>query len=289
MMQPIDENNSFNPNYSIQLKGLLMDFSTPKLMGIVNLTPDSFFEGSRFQLEKHLLSQVELMLKEGADIIDLGAFSSRPFVKEITEQLEKERLIAPLKAVLKEFSDAVVSVDTSRSEIAKASVQEGASMINDISGGDFDSKMFETISELKVPYVLMHMQGKPENMQVDPTYVDVFKEVYFSFSKKLKRLNELLVNDVILDPGFGFGKTLEHNYTLLKNLNHFQNLDCPILVGLSRKGMIQKVIHKDATEALNATTAAHVLALMNGANILRVHDVKEAKEAIDIVNCYQKH
>ncbi len=266
-----------------------MDFSTPKLMGIVNLTPDSFFEGSRFQLKKHLLSKVELMLKEGADIIDLGAFSSRPFAKEITEQLEKERLIAPLKAVLKEFPDAVVSVDTYRSEIAKASVQEGAAMINDISGGDFDPKMFETISELKVPYVLMHMQAKPENMQVDPTYVDVFKEIYFSFSKKLKRLTELLVNDVILDPGFGFGKTLEHNYTLLKNLNHFQNLDCPILVGLSRKGMIQKVIHRDAAEALNGTTAAHVLALMNGANILRVHDLKEAKEAIDIVNSYQKH
>ena len=287
-MQLANEFNPFQNNYSINCKGVLMDFSTPKIMGIVNLTPDSFFTKSRFQAENEILQQVEKMLLEGADIIDLGAFSSRPNSDFISLQEEQVRLLFPLKKIIQEFPSAILSIDTYRSEIAKQSVQEGAVIINDISGGDLDDKMFETIAALKVPYVMMHMKGTPKTMQQSPEYDDVFQEIYKSFSSKLARLNDVGVNDVVLDVGFGFGKTLTHNYTLLKKLNYFHSLQRPVLVGLSRKGMIQKVIGAVAEDALNGTTAAHVLALQNGANILRVHDLKEAKEAIQIVDFYQK-
>ena len=287
-MQLGNEFSPFQNKYSINCKGVLMDFSTPKIMGIVNLTPDSFFTRSRFQAEKEILQQVEKMLEEGADIIDLGAFSSRPNSDFITEEEEKERLLSPLKSIVKAFPEAVLSVDTYRCTIATQAVSEGATMINDISGGDLDDNMFETIATLQVPYVLMHMKGTPKTMQQAPVYEDVVKEITKGFSARLNRLNELGVNDVILDVGFGFGKTLEHNYTLLKHLNYFHSLGRPILTGLSRKGMIQKLIGESAENALNGTTAAHVLALQNGANILRVHDVKEAKETIQIVDFYQK-
>ncbi len=287
-MQLGNEFSPFQNKYSINCKGVLMDFSTPKIMGIVNLTPDSFFTRSRFQAEKEILQQVEKMLEEGADIIDLGAFSSRPNSDFITEEEEKERLLSPLKSIVKAFPEAVLSVDTYRCTIATQAVSEGATMINDISGGDLDDNMFETIATLQVPYVLMHMKGTPKTMQQAPVYEDVVKEITKGFSARLNRLNELGVNDVILDVGFGFGKTLEHNYTLLKHLNYFHSLGRPILTGLSRKGMIQKIIGESAENALNGTTAAHVLALQNGANILRVHDVKEAKETIQIVDFYQK-
>ncbi|MDB9964222.1 dihydropteroate synthase [Vicingaceae bacterium] len=287
-MQLANEFNPFQNNYSINFKGVLMDFSTPRIMGIVNLTPDSFFSGSRFQAEKEILLQVEKILTEGADIIDLGAFSSQPNSDFISLEEEKDRLLSPLKQIAKEFPTAVLSIDTYRSEIAKQSIQEGASIINDISGGDLDEAMFPTIAALKVPYVMMHMKGTPKTMQESPSYTNVCQEIFKNFSTKLIQLNKLGVNDVILDVGFGFGKTLAHNYTLLKKLNNFQSLQRPILVGLSRKGMIQKVIEVTSETALNGTTAAHVLALQNGANILRVHDVKEAKEAIQIVDFYQK-
>ena len=286
-MQKFNEFSPFQNNYSINLKGFLTDFSTPKVMGIVNLTPDSFFDKSRAN-EHTVLKQVETMLEQGADMIDLGAFSSRPNAKLIEEKEERERLLNPLKAIVKEFPEAIISIDTYRSSIAKDVVEEGASMINDISGGDFDEEMFSTIAKLNVPYVLMHIKGTPATMQINPEYNDIFKEVYASFSEKLNQLRQLGVKDVILDVGFGFGKTLEHNYTLLKQLAYFQSLEHPILAGISRKGMIQKLINDSASNALNGTTAAHVLALMNGANILRVHDVKEAKEAIAIVDFYQK-
>ena len=288
-MQQVNEFKPFQNNYSINCKGFLLDFSTPRIMGIVNLTPDSFFSGSRFQAEKEILSQVEKMLTEGADIIDLGAFSSRPNADLISFEEEKKRLLSPLQKLVQEFPSTVISVDTYRSKIAELSIYEGASIINDISGGDLDESMFETIAKLKVPYVLMHMQGTPETMQENPEYEDVFKEIYKGFSKKLQKLTSLGANDVILDVGFGFGKTLKHNYTLLKKLNFFHSLQRPVLAGISRKGMIQKVIHASADDSLNGTTAAHVLALQNGANILRVHDVKAAKEAIQIVSYYQKH
>ena len=288
-MQLGNEFSPFQNKYSINCKGVLMDFSTPKIMGIVNLTPDSFFTRSRFQAEKEILQQVEKMLEEGADIIDLGAFSSRPNSDFITEEEEKERLLSPLKSIVKAFPEAVLSVDTYRCTIATQAVSEGATMINDISGGDLDDNMFETIAILQVPYVLMHMKGTPKTMQQAPVYEDVVKEITKGFSARLNRLNELGVNDVILDVGFGFGKTLEHNYTLLKHLNYFHSLGRPILTGLSRKGMIQKIIGESAENALNGTTAAHVLALQNGANLLRVHDVKAAKETIQIVDFYQKN
>ena len=266
-----------------------MDFSTPKVMGILNLTPDSFYDGGKFQDKKEMLQQVETMLSEGASIIDVGAFSSRPSASLISMEEERSRLQPALISIMKEFPSAILSVDTYRSEIAKLAINEGASIINDISGGKFDSKMFETIAQLKVPYIMMHMQGKPKTMQHKPTYEDVFKEVFYFFTEQLKKLNQLGVNDVILDVGFGFGKTLNHNYELLRKLKHFHPLNCPVLVGLSRKGMIQKVIESTAAESLNATTAAHVIALQNGANLLRVHDVKAAKEAVEIVDFYQKH
>lgn len=287
-MQMNDENNSFQTNYTIQVQGKLIDFSTTKVMGIVNLTPDSFYTESRFQRDDTILKQVEKMLEEEAEFIDLGAFSSRPGAKMITEEEEKKRLIPALKSIVKQFPNCCISVDTYRSEIAKMAVNEGAAIINDISAGSFDSAMFKTIAQLKVPYIIMHMLGEPKTMQEDPKYKDLVNEVYYFFSEKLKQLNALKVNDVILDVGFGFGKSLAHNYSLLKNLNFFQQLERPMLVGLSRKGMIQKVLDTDAAGALNGSTAAHVLALMNGANILRVHDVKEAKQAVDIVNFYQK-
>jgi dihydropteroate synthase len=288
-MQQVNEFRPFQNKYSINCKGVLMDFSTPRIMGIVNLTPDSFFGGSRFQAEKEILSQVEKMLIEGADIIDLGAFSSRPNADLISFEEEKKRLLSPLQNIVHEFPSAVISIDTYRSKVAELSIYEGASIINDISGGDLDESMFEIIATLKVPYILMHMQGTPKTMQQNPEYEDVFKEIYKGFSEKLQKITALGANDVILDVGFGFGKTLKHNYTLLKKLNSFHSLQRPVLAGISRKGMIQKVIHASADDSLNGTTAAHVLALQNGANILRVHDAKAAKEAIQIVSYYQKH
>ena len=288
-MQEVNEFSPFQNKYSINCKGVLMDFSTPRIMGIVNLTPDSFFGGSRFQTEKEILSQVEKMITEGADIIDLGAFSSRPNADLISFEEEKKRLLSPLQKLVQEFPSTVISVDTYRSKIAELSIYEGASIINDISGGDLDESMFETIAKLKVPYILMHMQGTPKTMQQNPEYEDVFKEIYKGFSEKLQKITALGANDVILDVGFGFGKTLKHNYTLLKKLNSFHSLQRPVIAGISRKGMIQKVIHTSASDSLNGTTAAHVLALQNGANILRVHDVNAAKEAIQIVSYYQKH
>lgn len=287
-MQFKNESNSFQRNYSIQLNGLLMDLSTVKIMGVVNPTPDSFFKNSRFNSEKEILFQVEKMVEEGVDILDIGAFSSKPNSQMISEQEERERLLPFLKSIVKHFPQLPLSVDTYRSEIAKEAVHSGAAMINDISAGNFDPKMIETMGELKIPYVMMHMQGEPSTMQNNPSYEDVFREVFAFFSKKLSLLNEFNVNDVILDVGFGFGKNISHNYQLLKKLAHFHTLECPLLIGLSRKGMIQKVIEQTADEALNGTTVAHTIALLNGASILRVHDVKEAKEAVDIVEYYEK-
>ena len=287
-MQSANEFNPFQNNYSINCGGLLTDFSTPKIMGIVNLTPDSFFEGSRKKSEKETLELVEKHLSEGADFIDLGAFSSGPNSCLITQEEEQKRLIVPLQLIVKEFPKAVISVDTYRSEIAKQVINEGAHLINDISGGNFDEQMFATIANLRVPYILMHMQGEPKTMQHNPNYKDVFKEIYSEFFKKLTKLKSLGAADVILDVGFGFGKTNEHNYTLLKNLLYFHSLDCPVLVGISRKKMIQNIIGENANNSLNGTTAVNAVALLNGANILRVHDVKAAKETIQIVDFYQK-
>lgn len=267
---------------TLNCNGRLLLLDEPLVMGILNATPDSFYEKSRFSSEKQLLLQVEKMLSEGADIIDAGGYSTRPGAKNISEKEELQRLIPAIKIILKKFPRIIISADTFRSEVAKAAVENGASIINDISGGTSDKKMFETVAKLGVPYILMHIQGTPQTMQNNPQYKNVTKEILFFFAEKTKQLKELGVKDIILDPGFGFGKTLEHNYEILKNLNDFKIFELPILAGFSRKSMINKVLHTKPENALNGTTVLNTMALMKGAKILRVHDVKEAKEAVKI-------
>lgn len=268
---------------TINCKGNLVDLSTPKVMGILNITPDSFYDGGKYKDETDILKQTEKMLNEGASFIDVGAYSSRPGATHISVEEELSRIVQVVQLLLKTFPSIILSIDTFRSEVAKITVGEGASIINDISGGTIDRLMFQTIANLQVPYILMHMQGTPQNMQLNPNYEDVTKEVYKFFSKQISELRQLKVNDVIIDVGFGFGKTSEHNYELLNNLSFFKHLEVPILTGVSRKSMLYKVLETSAKEALNATTVANTIALLNGATILRVHDVKEAVEAIKIV------
>ncbi len=267
---------------TINCKGKLVDLSTPKVMGILNVTPDSFFDGGNYSSDKEILTQTEKMLLEGATFIDIGAYSSRPNAAHISEEEELKRLIPIVELLVNNFPSILISVDTFRSEIARKSIVSGACMINDISGGTLDNKMFKTIGELQVPYVLMHINGTPQDMQNNPTYTDILIEVAHYFSEKITALRKEKVNDIILDVGFGFGKTVEHNYTLLKNLSYFKSIGVPLLTGVSRKSMLYKLLNTSAIEALNATTAANTIALMNGTNILRVHDVKEAMEAVKI-------
>ena len=250
-------------------------------MGIVNLTPDSFFEGSRAQTDMQVAERVRLLLTEGADILDVGAYSSRPGADDLPVEEEMRRLREGLSVLRKEAPNAIVSVDTFRADVAKMCIQEyGVAIINDISGGDLDSNMFSTIARAHVPYIIMHMQGTPHNMQQAPYYEDVLKEVMLHLADKVKTLQDMKVNDIILDPGFGFGKTQAHNFELLAHLNEFDIFQLPLLVGVSRKSMIYKTLGITPAEALNGTTALHTIALSKGANILRVHDVKEAVETI---------
>ena len=269
---------------TINCKGNLIDLSAPKVMGILNSTPDSFYDGGQFKTETDILKQVEKMLQEGATFIDVGGYSSRPNAKYISEDEELQRIIPVINLLTKQFPKIVISVDTFRSNVVLESVQAGACMINDISGGEMDHNMFATIAKLQVPYIIMHMQGTPKTMQQNPKYDDIAKDIILYFSKKIQQLRALGVNDLILDVGFGFGKTLEQNYELLQKLALFKNLDVPLLIGISRKSMLYKLLGISPKKALNASTAAHTIALLNGANILRVHDVKEAQEAIQIVN-----
>lgn len=268
---------------SINCKGTLIDLSSPKVMGILNITPDSFFDGGKYTDEKAIISQVEKMLNEGATFIDIGAYSSRPGAKHISEDEELQRIIPIIKLLIKEFPKILISIDTFRSNVAKQCIENGVCIINDISAGSLDPEMFSTISKLQVPYIMMHMQGEPQNMQDNPNYTNIVQEVLLYFSTKITQLRALGVNDIITDVGFGFGKTIEHNYDLLKNLSLFKKLEVPMLIGISRKSMLHKPLNITAQEALNATTSAHTIALLNGANILRAHDVKEANEAIKIV------
>ena len=269
---------------TINCKGKLIDFSSPKVMGVLNITPDSFYDGGYYKNEKELLSQTEKMLLEGATFIDIGAYSSKPGASHISEEEELQRILPAVSAIIKEFPETIISIDTFRSTIAKETVAIGAALINDISGGTLDEKMFETVAKLQVPYILMHMKGTPQNMQKNPTYGNITTELISFFAEQIFKLHQLNLKDVVIDVGFGFGKTLEHNYQLLKDLSLFKNLDVPVLAGISRKSMLYKPLNISAKEALNATTAANTIALLNGANILRVHDVKEAVEAINIVN-----
>ncbi|MEE4001028.1 dihydropteroate synthase [Tenacibaculum sp. FZY0031] len=268
---------------TINCKGTLVDLTKPKVMGILNVTPDSFFDGGRYKNENEVLVQVEKMLKEGAVFIDVGAYSSRPGAKHISEEEELQRMLPVVELLVKNFPEIMISVDSFRSRVAEQSIHAGAALINDISGGKMDEQMFETVAKLQVPYIMMHMQGTPQNMQQNPQYENVVTEVISFFAEQLFKLRELKVNDVIIDVGFGFGKTLDQNYELLKNLSLFKSLDVPILTGVSRKSMLYKLLGVTPKEALNATTVANTAALLNGTHILRVHDVKEAVEAVKIV------
>ena len=267
---------------TLNCSGRLVDLSSPKVMGIVNLTPDSFYEGSRVQSEKELLLQVEKILLEGATFIDLGAYSSRPGAAELSSAEEFNRLIPQIKSILKEFPDTILSVDTFRSEIASSALSEGASMINDISGGEGDAKMFDCIVKNQVPYILMHMRGTPKTMSSLNQYQDLFLDILNDLQAKVQQLKSRGLNDLIIDPGLGFAKNMEQSYQIVQHLKSFEILDCPILIGASRKSMIYKLLNCEANEALNGTTVVNTLSLMNGASILRVHDVKEAMEAIKI-------
>jgi dihydropteroate synthase len=275
---------------TINVNGQLFDLATPKVMAILNLTPDSFFEGSRMQTAKQVAQRVTQMLAEGADFLDVGAYSSRPWADNVPMEEEMRRLREGLTVLRKEAPDAIVSVDTFRADIARMCIEEfGVAMVNDISGGELDNQMFDTIARARVPYIIMHMQGTPQNMQQAPHYENVLKEVMLHLAEKVEKLHEMKVNDIILDPGFGFGKTLTHNFELLAHLNEFDIFQLPILVGISRKSMVYKTLGITPQEALNGTTALHTIALSKGANILRVHDVKEAVETIKLWQAVNKH
>jgi len=270
-----------NPK-TINCRGTLLSLEKPVVMGVLNITPDSFSDGGQFLDEKTATKQCEKMLSEGATIIDIGAVSTRPFANEVSFEEEKKRLLNVFPNLVKIFPEAIFSVDTFRSEIAKIAVNEGAAMINDISGGQADETMFKTIGFLQVPYVMMHTQGMPQTMQVEPKYDDVMDELILFFSKQIASAHQAGMLDIIVDPGFGFGKNLEHNYEILGKLERFQILEKPVLVGLSRKSMIRNLLNVDIENSLNGTTVANTIALLKGANILRVHDVKEAIEILKI-------
>ena len=263
---------------TIRLGGSLLDLSEPQIMGIVNLTPDSFYDGGSSTSVDTALQKAEKMLSEGADILDIGAQSTRPKAEQIGAQAEWERMEKPLQAIRYSFPEAVLSIDTYHHEVAQKAIGTGAHIINDISGGTMDGQMWNTVAELKVPYILMHIQGTPENMQDQPSYRSALEDITLDLSKKINGLIDAGVDDIIIDPGFGFGKTQQHNYELLKGFEYLQNLGHPLLAGVSRKSMIWKALNTSAEQALNGTSALHMALLMKGANILRVHDVKEAAE-----------
>lgn len=273
----------------LKLKGKLYDLRTPVVMGVVNITPDSFFAFSRYKSDRTLLQQVETFLAEGATIIDVGGYSTRPQAAPVSVDEEIKRISEALEIICKKFPEAVLSVDTFRSPVARMAVQEyGVAMINDIGGGTLDQLMFETIADLQVAYVLMHTRGNPQHMQEQTQYEDVVADVLQFLAKRVAQLRLLGVHDVVIDPGFGFAKTLEQNYEMMSKLSIFRQINAPLLVGISRKSMICKLLGVDPEEALNGTTALNMLALMGGASILRVHDVKEAVETIRIFNAYRQ-
>ena len=262
----------------------MIDLSSPKVMGILNLTPDSFYDGGRYKDPSDVIDQIGKMDAEGADFIDIGAYSSRPNASHISLEEETSRLIPVLELIVREFPNLIISIDTFRSEIAKIAIDKGACMINDISAGSLDLNMFKTIADLNVPYILMHMVGTPQTMQQNVVYKNLMTDIVFYFSEKIFELRKLGVNDLIIDPGFGFSKTLDQNYELLNKLDLLKTFDLPILAGLSRKSMLYKLLDIKPEHALNATMVANTIAIANGVKILRVHDVKEAVEVIKITN-----
>ena len=267
---------------TINCKGELIELDNPKIMGILNLTPDSFYDGGNYNNEKNALLQVEKMLSEGADFIDVGGSSTRPNASQISVDEELKRVIPILEKIIHHFPEAFVSIDTFYSKVAKEAKEAGVCLINDVSAGSVDKDMFETVAALKVPYVLSHIKGKLFDTIHSPTYENIMIEMNYFFSEKIAQLHALKVNDIVLDPGFGFTKDISQNYEVLKNLSFLSIHDLPILVGISRKSMLYKKLKITADESLSATSAAHMVALLNGANILRVHDVREAKQVVDI-------
>jgi len=276
------------PRY-INAGGKLLDLDTPLVMGIMNITPDSFYKGSRHNSDSEILKSASEMLLQGADILDIGGYSSRPGADDVTEEEESTRVLKAVKLVSSEFPDAIISIDTFRAGVAFRAVEEcGAHIINDISGGDADSSMFNIISKLNVPYVMMHMQGEPRTMQNNPVYDDVVADILKWFGERIYKLRSLGVKDLIIDPGFGFGKSAGHNFEMLRRLNEFSVAGLPVMAGISRKSMIWKTLGISADEALNGTTALHAIALANGADILRVHDVREAVQVVKLVGRSRK-
>ena len=274
--------NEFSP-FTLQVGGKLISAEKPMIMGILNLTPDSFYTVSRTS-EEAIIERARLMIDQGADILDIGGQSTRPGAERISSEEEWSRVELGLVAIRKAFPEILISIDTFYASVAEKAVQQGANIINDVSAGSIDPGMFETAGRLRVPYVLMHMQGEPQSMQNSPSYSNVVQDIIFFFSQKINELRKAGVKDILLDPGFGFGKTIDHNYSILSKLEEFKILECPLLIGMSRKKMIQSATGTDAENALSGTIAANTIALLNGASILRVHDVQAAKDAISIVN-----
>ena len=273
--------------FTLNCKGRLLVVDKPLVMGIINVTPDSFYSGSRHEDIGAVLQQAEQMLKDGADILDIGGQSTRPGSEKLSAEEELKRVITPVEAVSKNFPEAFISIDTYYSKVAAAAVKAGASIVNDISAGSMDAAMIETVASLKVPYVLMHMLGTPQTMQQHPQYENVTREVLDFMSNKMSELHKAGITDVIIDPGFGFGKTIAHNFELLNNLSVFKMLNSPILLGVSRKSTIYKTLDITAEESLNGTTVLNTIGLMNGTSILRVHDVKEAAEVVKLFEAYR--
>jgi dihydropteroate synthase len=267
---------------TINCKGQLIDFATPKIMGILNVTPNSFYDGGKFTLSENGLSQVGKMLNEGATFIDIGAYSSKPNSEFVSEEEERNRILPVVQGILNQFPDALLSIDTFRSGIAAVCIENGAAIINDISAGNLDEKMMEVVAKYNVPYIMMHLRGTPQTMQLQTNYENIIKEMLFYFSEKVNKARSLGINDLIIDPGFGFAKTLEQNYEVLQNFERFKILDLPLLAGISRKSMVYKPLGLTANEALNGTTVLNTIAVSKGANILRVHDVKEAVECVKL-------
>lgn len=277
------------PKY-INIRGKLIDLEIPKVMGVLNITPDSFYKGSRYNGEHDIISAARKMLEDGADFLDVGGYSSRPGAGDIPAIEEKSRVLSAIKIISREFPQAIISVDTFRADIAREAVLEcGADIINDISGGESDSAMFPLVEKLNVPYILMHMKGNPGIMQDNPVYDDVVADILKWFGTKVVRLQSAGVKDIIIDPGFGFGKTARHNFEILRRLNIFSIAGLPVLVGVSRKSMIWRTLAVTPDESLNGTSILNTVALMNGADILRVHDVKEAVEAVKLMEKIRQH
>ncbi|MBU2939460.1 dihydropteroate synthase [Lacinutrix sp. C3R15] len=268
---------------TINCKGKLIDLTSPKVMGILNLTPDSFYDGGKYKNESQILAQVEMMLKNEATFIDIGAYSSRPNAQHISEAEELTRLLPIINLLTKVFPEIIISVDTFRSEVAKQAITNGAALINDISAGKLDQNMMQTVANLQVPYILMHMKGTPQNMQEQTNYKNIIKELIFYFSERVAEAKKLGINDMIIDPGFGFAKNTAQNFEVLTHLELLKIVDLPILAGVSRKSMIYKTLKNTAQDALNGTTVLNTIALQKGANILRVHDVKEATETVKLI------